>query len=281
MIDLHTHTTASDGSFRPRQLVQLAKNVGLSAVAVTDHDTIDGIGEAMQAGQELDVCVIPGIELSAAYERELHIVGLFVDPEHPQLTTAVQTLKESRRNRNAATLQKLQQLGFSLTMQEVQRLATGNVMGRAHFAQAMVQRGYVKTTKEAFQYYLGDGRPAYTADRPLSPEGCIRLIHQCGGLAFLAHCHFLKKEGKEFTDLVDELISYGLDGMEGYYTEYTPEKQAEYLQVCHEKNLLISGGSDFHGSMKPAIHLGTGFGTLCVPDVLLDTMIEKRKQLQQ
>ncbi len=280
MIDLHTHTTASDGSLSPRELVQLAKDTGLEAVAVTDHDNTDGLFEAMEAGKDLGIPVIPGIELSARFERELHIVGLFIDWQNPLLQDTIEELKTFRKNRNQYTLQKLQELGFSLTMEEVRALATGHVMGRAHFARAMVNRGYVQSTKEAFQKYLGNGRPAYSANQMLSPAECIRLIHQCGGLAFLAHCHFLKKEGSDFTDLVDELVSAGLDGLEGYYTEYTPEKQEEYLMVCRERKLLISGGSDFHGAMKPDIHIGTGFGNLCVPDELLEAMIQKRKQMQ-
>ncbi len=279
MIDLHTHTTASDGSLSPQELVRLAKESGLTAVAVTDHDNTDGLSEARKAGQALGIQVIPGIELSARFERELHIVGLFIDENNPLLQRTLEELKLFRKNRNCYTLEKLQELGFAISMEEVERLATGNVMGRAHFARAMVEKGYVQTTKEAFQKYLGNGRPAYSSNQKLSPRECIRLIHQCGGLAFIAHCHFLKKEGRDFIDLVEELISYGLDGLEGYYTEYTPEKQAEYLKICKEKHLLISGGSDFHGMMKPDIHIGTGFGNLCVPDELLDGMQEKRNRL--
>lgn len=278
MIDLHTHTTASDGSNTPRELVKLAKEAGLTAVAVTDHDTIDGLGEAVQAGRELGINVIPGIELSAKFERELHIVGLFIDFEKETLRETIEGLKAFRRERNDFTLRKLQELGFELSMEEVRKMATGNVMGRAHFARAMVRRGYVESTKEAFQNYLGNGRPAYSANQMLTPKACIDLIHQSGGLAFLAHCHFLKKEGKDFLALVDELVSYGLDGLEGFYTEYTPEKQAEYLSVCKEKGLLVSGGSDYHGFMKPDISIGRGFGTLSVPDRLLDPMRERLRQ---
>ncbi len=277
MIDLHTHTTASDGSDSPRELVKLAKEAGLSAVAVTDHDTTDGLAEAMQAGREFEICVIPGMELSAKFERELHIVGLFIDFENENLKQTIAGLKAFRQERNAFTLRKLQELGFALSMEEVQKMATGNVMGRAHFARAMVKRGYVESTKEAFQKYLGNGRPAYSANQMLTPQECIRLIHQSGGLAFLAHCHFLKKEGKDFTDLVDELVSFGLDGLEGFYTEYTPEKQEEYLKVCKDRHLLISGGSDYHGVMKPKISIGKGFGTLHVPDCLLAPMRERLK----
>ena len=277
MIDLHTHTTASDGSKTPRELVKLAKEAGLTAVAVTDHDNIDGLSEAVQAGEELGICVIPGIELSAKFERELHIVGLFIDFENEMLVQTIAGLQEFRRKRNDFTLRKLQELGFALSMEEVRKMATGNVMGRAHFARAMVKQGYVESTKEAFQKYLGNGRPAYSANQMLTPRECIALIHQSGGLAFLAHCHFLKKEGKDFTDLVDELVSYGLDGLEGFYTEYTPEKQKEYLKVCQDKGLLVSGGSDYHGVMKPDISIGSGFGGLNVPDCLLDPMRERLK----
>lgn len=255
MIDLHTHTNASDGSESPRRLVELAKEAGLQAIAVTDHDTVDAVDEALLAGKELEMEVIPGVELSCNWEREMHIVGLFIDHTHPVLTDALCDLAKKRHRRNLKTLARLQELGMAITEEEVRAVATGKVWGRAHFAKILCDKGYVASVKEGFQKYLGHGRPAHVNEERLEPEEAIAIIRKAGGVPILAHMHYLKLELPELEKLLIRLKRAGLMGAEAIYTEYTPEQTKAYTQLIESLGLLKSGGSDFHGAMKPQITL--------------------------
>ncbi|MBQ7950792.1 MAG: PHP domain-containing protein [Clostridia bacterium] len=255
MIDLHTHTTASDGSFTADELVRAAKEAELSAIAVTDHDTVDSVKEAMLAGEKYGVEVVPGVELSCNWEREMHIVGLYIDPTHPKLIEVLCDLAQKRHRRNLKTLSKLNELGLKVSEEEVRSIATGNVWGRAHFAKILCDKGYVASVKEGFQKYLGHGRPAHVNEERLEPEEAISLIRQVGGVPVLAHMHYLKLELPELKQLLIRLKQAGLMGAEAIYTEYTPEQTREYTNLIEELSLLKSGGSDFHGAMKPQITL--------------------------
>ena len=255
MIDLHTHTTNSDGSLTPRELVRLAKEQGFSAIAVTDHDTVDGISQAMRAGEEFNLEVVPGIELSCNWERELHMIGLFIDPNYPPLREKLKELAKNREKRNLKTLEILNNLGMPITVEEVKQVATGNIWGRAHFAKILCDKGYVQSVKEGFQKYLGHGRVAHVNEDRIEPEEAISLIRAAGGVPILAHMHYLKLSEHELKDLLIRFQKSGLVGAEVIYTEYTPEQTKLYTELVEELGLLKSGGSDFHGAMKPQIPL--------------------------
>ena len=255
MIDLHTHTTNSDGSLTPRELVKLAKEQGFSAIAVTDHDTVDGIGEATQAAEELGMEVIPGIELSSNFARELHMIGLYINPKYPPLVEKLKELAKNREKRNLKTLEILNRLGMPITVEEVKQIATGNIWGRAHFAKLLCDKGYVASVKEGFQKYLGHGRVAHVNEDRIDPEEAISLIRRSGGVPILAHMHYLKLSDEELRNLLVRFKQSGLAGAEVIYTEYTPEQTKLYTELVEELGLLKSGGSDFHGAMKPQIPL--------------------------
>lgn len=275
MIDLHAHTTASDGSFSPRELVALAREKNLRAVGVTDHDTIAGWDEAFEAGQELGVEVVPGVELSTGYEGgRFHLLGYLFEAES-RLSRRLVELQEGRAKRNATIFENLAKLGVPLTEEEVRAIAgrDDGELGRPHLARAMVNRGYVKDTQEAFDLYLADGKPGYSADKSLSPKEGIELIHDAGGVAIWAHPPFRKKFSyDELEERLRDWISWGLDGLEIYYSGYNEEDAAWTAAMVEKYNLIGSGGSDFHGITKPDVYLGVTQTGGPVPDEVLDTL---------
>jgi predicted metal-dependent phosphoesterase TrpH len=278
-IDLHAHTTASDGSFSPTELVALAQEKGLSALGITDHDTIGGWDEALQAGQQRCIEIVPGVELSVSYERgRYHLLGYYVDPQSAIIET-LQKIQVARTNRNDVIFENLQALGLPLEPDEVWAFAgEGGVLGRPHFARAMMARGYVKSTQEAFDLYLADGKPAYATKQVLTPQEAIEGIHQAGGVAVWAHPPFNRKvEWDEYEDILREWIGWGLDGLEIYYSLYTPEDAQWCGQMAQKYNLLGSGGSDFHGVSKPTVFLGKTHTGGPVPDEVLTALKALRK----
>lgn len=275
-IDLHTHSVKSDGAMQPREVVETAKNAGLSAMSLTDHDVIDGVREAMQRGEELGIEVIPGIELSAKFKTETHVLGYFVDLDNPDFLEKLEEIKRVRMQRNYETAENLQKIGFPITVEDAMQLAPNGIIGRAHFARVMAERGYVSSVKEAFDKYLANGKPGYSTLQLLTPRDAVELIKSAGGMAFLAHLHLTRLEGEELYNFVRDLKDAGMDGIEGYYTEYTPEMEAEYQGLAKKLDLLISGGTDFHGAMKPHISIGKGLGNLEIPYSILEKMKEHR-----
>lgn len=269
-IDLHTHSHHSDGSMTPDELVKLAKETGLRAISLTDHDTFDGVKEAVEAGEKYGIEVIPGIEFSVVSTGETHILGYGIDITEKNICCAVAKAKELRLINNQRTADALQKLGFDITVEDARRISPVGNIGRAHFAKVMELKGYTSSVKEAFDLYLQKGRPAFNSLRLLEAEEAIKLIHGAGGKAFLAHLHLTKKSGQELEDYVKELKDYGLDGIEGYYTEYEGTMQEDYQALAKKYGLLISGGTDFHGANKPHIKLGVGYGNLHIPYSLLD-----------
>ena len=265
VVDLHTHSHYSDGSLSPYDLVSLAKESGLRAIALTDHDNVDGIREALAAGKELGIEVIAGIEFSAVSTGETHILGYGIDIENKELNEAIDTLKKLRLENNHRTADALQKLGFDVTVEDAKKVAPKGLLGRAHFARVMMDKGYTSSVKEAFDLYLQSGKPAYNSLRLLQPADAIRLITNAGGKAYLAHLHLTKLTGGELDSYVKSLKDDGLYGLEGYYTDYTPEMQDEYQALARKYGLKISGGTDFHGSNKPHIKIGVGYGNLAIP----------------
>jgi 3',5'-nucleoside bisphosphate phosphatase len=271
MIDLHSHTTASDGSLTPRELVGRAAGQGVKALAVTDHDTLDGLGEAIAAGREYGVEIVPGLEISAEYSPgTMHILGYYIDLESRQLLEKLSSLRDARNDRNPKIAAKLQSLGLDVSIEEVERMAGGEVVGRPHFARVMVEKGYVVTPQEAFDRYLAKGAPAYMEKARLEPQAAIEAISKAGGVAVLAHPYQLRARSAEELDrVIASLKDAGLDGMEVIYSRHNAAQIEEYRRLADRYGLLITGGSDFHGVTKPDIEVGIGLGNLSVPEELL------------
>jgi hypothetical protein len=271
-IDLHTHSTASDGSFSPRELIRHAKEKGLSAVALTDHDTVEGIEDALQEGLESGVEVIPGIEISVEYKPEMHILGYFFGDSYKNAAGVLESLIKSRNERNPKIISKLNELGYDITLDEVKNEAKGKVVARPHIAKVLVKKGYIKSTESAFERLLGYGKPAYFPKNRMTPEEGVREILDAGGIPVLAHPIFLFPNIAPLDELLGELASYGLKGIEAYYTDNTVKDTGNFLRLALKHNLLATGGSDFHGTFKPNIEIGCGYGNLKVPYELLDKM---------
>lgn len=257
--DLHTHTTASDGTLTPTELVQAAALLGIALLAITDHDTTAAIAEAQSATQSTSVRLLPGVELSAeGPPGKCHLLGLGIDPTHPRLNSTLAILSENRRQRNAKMVTRLNALGISLTLDEVITAAPpGANVGRPHFAAALVAKGSVSSITEAFQRYLGDDAAAYIEKDTLTPAEAIALVHEAGGLCFLAHPGLLRLAAHETPETrIIALKKLGLDGIEAYYSAYSPAEEARFLRLAEKHQLLVTGGSDFHGANKPSVPLG-------------------------
>jgi predicted metal-dependent phosphoesterase TrpH len=257
-IDLHVHSTASDGTFRPAEVVRLAKDAGLEAVALTDHDTTDGLAEAVAAGQELGVEVIPGVEISAQFTDDtMHILGYFIDIKSGKLAERLAVLKQARKERNPKIVAKLNALGVAVTMEQVERLSGGGQVGRPHIARALMESGYVKSMQQAFDIYLKNGGKAYVEKYRFPPAEAMDMIREAGGVPVLAHPFTLGLgSAQALKDLLRDLKALGLAGVEIFYADHTPEQEALYLRLAQELGLLVTGGSDFHGLNKPEIGLG-------------------------
>ncbi|NPB10048.1 MAG: PHP domain-containing protein [Thermodesulfobacteria bacterium] len=273
-IDLHTHSTASDGTFTPGALVQKAHDLGLYALALTDHDTVAGLAEAHEAAKATGMRFVPGVEISVKFDGpgHCHLLGYFFDYRHPRLTETLQALHEARANRNKKMIAKLRELGIEISEEELRALAGDGEIGRPHMAKLLVMKGVVKDFDEAFEKFLGKGKPAYVPKALLSPKEALEIIHEAGGLTSLAHPYYLKLPPEGVRDYVRELKEYGLDAIEAYYTDHDRDYTRFCLELAEEFGLLVSGGSDFHGDNKPEIALGTGKGDLFVPPEVYDRL---------
>lgn len=254
-VDLHTHSTASDGQYSPPELVRLAKNRGIETLALTDHDTLDGLDEAVSAGAAAGVQVLRGIELSAREYRGLHILGYCISPEAPGLRELCAEMKQSRNERKHRIIAFLREKGVDISLAEVEELA-GGVIGRPHFARVMVRRGYVKTTAEAFDRYLATDEYRRIERKKPDARTCVEAIHSAGGKVSLAHPYQTGLAGDALDALVRELAGYGLDAIECWYPRHTPQQREFYLSLAQKYGLHVTGGSDFHGeNVKPDIQL--------------------------
>lgn len=278
-IDLHTHSTASDGTMSPTELVKHAKEVGLDAIALTDHDTFSGVAEAVEAGKKYGVEVIPGAELSLESPDGvgwIHVVALWLPPEPKELADAFEWVIEGRLNRNHEIVEKLRSLGVNASYESIAARAQGTI-GRPHFAQELVALGVVSSINEAFKVWLGDDGRAYVPKRKLKPKQAFDILDAIGATSILAHPFALGLNTDDTEKLVRDLQALGLDGMEVYYSEHNEADTKKYKAMAERLGLLISGGSDFHGSVKPKIALGKGKGALHVPNELLEKMKEDRR----
>ncbi|MBI5571930.1 MAG: PHP domain-containing protein [Desulfomonile tiedjei] len=258
MIDLHVHTVISDGTFSPQHVVRLASKRGLKAIAVTDHDTVAGVAPAQDEGRHLGLEVVPGVELSAHSERGiLHILGYFVRIDEPDLLESLDFLSRGRRERIPKILSKLERNDVFVSNDEVESEAVGGVPGRPHLAAIMLRKGYVSARQEAFDRFLKKGAPAYVEKVKLAPQDAIEVLRKAGGVPVLAHPYSLGEEDPHrLEEIVRALMEYGLMGLEAYYSRHTLKQTGTYLDLARRLDLVITGGSDFHGANKPGVELG-------------------------
>lgn len=271
MIDLHTHSTESDGTDTPETLTHNAKEAGLSAFALTDHDTVAGIEKAKPVAQKLGIEFVPGIELSTDYEgTEVHILGYYIDEKNESFLKQLQTFLDSRDLRNEKMAFLLQKEGFDITLDKLVVEYPDSVITRAHFARYLVEHHMVKNRETAFSKYLGNQCRCYVPREKISPFEAIKLIQSGGGVAFFAHpilCHMNFERLKRF---IADLKAAGLTGIEAIYSANSPGDTGNLKRIAKENGLLVSGGSDYHGANKPYIRLGKGRGSLYVPDEILE-----------
>jgi len=273
IIDLHTHSIASDGSMSSTELVRHAKEKGLAAIALTDHDTVDGVKEALEEGERIGLEVIPGIEISVDYKPEMHILGFFLNiNEYTSIRKELGLIKQGREERNKKIINKLNRLGVDITEEEIKKVAVGDITGRPHIARVLMSKGYVKTMDEAFDKYLSKDGLAYFKRFELQPIDGIKAIKNAGGIPVIAHPVFLRKSYDDMDKLLKELKEYGLAGIEAIYSENSKEDTGNLLRLAIKHQLLVTGGSDFHGTFKSGIELGRGRGNLKVPYELLERL---------
>lgn len=273
MIDLHSHSVYSDGTNTPAELVVMAEESGLKALALTDHDTTAGIPYLLSAAKNALVEAVPGIELSAECERgTMHILGYFIDHTCQTLQDKINTVQSGREERNVEILKRLNKLGYTLLWSDVEQQAGRDVVGRPHFAAALVERGHVKNKKAAFDLLLAKGRPGYAERYRYTASECIDLIYQAGGVSVLAHPVTLYLRDAPLRALMAELKGLGLGGIETYYSAHPRDVVDKYIGWAKELDLICTGGTDFHGANTPDLKLGSGFGQLQVPDEVLDQL---------
>lgn len=272
-LDLHLHTTHSDGSCTPTEVVNMAHRAAVTALAITDHDITTGIAEAIAVGQQCGIEIIPGVEISSlAGSSEVHILGYFLDWQDFDLLERLKTLRDARHRRNPQIIERLQTLGIGITYDEVRSLAGTDSIGRPHIARVLMDKRVVASAKEAFDRFLAEGKPAYVPRELPSPAEAIRWIKAARGLAVLAHPTWVRGAEQPLIDLVRQLKADGLDGVEVYYSTHAARQTREYLSLAQQLGLLVTGGSDFHGLTKPDIEVGIGKGTLHIPTSLLPKM---------
>jgi len=277
MIDLHMHSTFSDGTLAPEALAELAGGFGLTAIALTDHDGMDGTARFLAACEKEGVQGISGVEISAQVSKgTMHILGYFVDHTDEELEAALAQIRSGREVRNREILDKLNALGCELDWDEVVALTDKDVVGRPHFAMAMQARGYVSGKTEAFDRYLAKGKPAYAERFRLGPAESFAAIRKAGGVPVLAHPFTLQLGNKALQRALGEYRDMGLQGIEVYYSEHSAAMEETYKQMARELGLAMSGGSDFHGDVNPKIRMGIGFGRLRVPDELVAELEARR-----
>lgn len=244
-VDLHTHTTYSDGALSPEELLNLAKKKKIEILGITDHDTIDGIDEAIDYGKKIGIEVIPGLEISTDVEgQEVHLLGYFVNHKDHELKKYLQFFKKERLERAKRILNKLDKIGLKLSLKDVQKIAKNSPICRPHIAKALVEHGYVKNFHVAFQKYIGDQGPAAEKKVHVSPQSAIKIINDAGGLAFIAHPGQMKES------ILTSLISSGIDGIEVIHSSHKKYQQKFYKGIVNQYCLLESGGSDFHGGPR-------------------------------
>ena len=268
-LDLHIHSTFSDGTMTPVELVALASKKGLIAISLTDHDTLEGFEPAVQAAEGLPLEVLSGLEISVVHaEYSLHVLGYGMDAGNPDLNQAHHRLQAGREPRNAAILERLAERGVAVSPADLQRVSHSGQTGRPHIARVMLEKGAVWSMQEAFEKYLGRGACAYVSRTVLSAEEAIRLIRGAGGIAVLAHPLQVDQTLEKLPALLQELVPFGLDGLEGYYPTHSAKIRRKITEMSKKFGLLLTGGSDFHGDIKPGTTLAGGKNVYVPKEVL-------------
>jgi len=276
MVDLHSHTTASDGTFSPAQLVDEAKRAGVHILGITDHDTFSGFDQAVAPAREAGLELVCGIELSTKlHGNSVHLLGYFLRADGlGDFRTWIRDLQASRRERNVRLVARLRELGLNITMEEAEARG-GGMTGRPHFARLLVEKGYVSNMQQAFDEYLDESAKGYVTRREPQFAEAVEHIRDAGGIASLAHPVRLPED---LGSVIVELRAAGLDAIEAYHSDHSPSQTALYLELASQHELLVTGGSDFHGAAKPEIQLGTGRGgNLHIPDDLMNRLLEGEK----
>ncbi len=282
IVDLHTHSTASDGTLTPAELARLAQRSGLAGFALTDHDTVEGLAEAGAEAQRLGMEFVPGIEISATYPwpGTLHLLGYCIDPASPTLMTMARWLVEARDNRNPRIIDRLRELGIAITMEEVEAEAGGQVVGRPHIAAILVRKGYVSSIHQAFEKYLGQTGAAYFDKERLSPRQAIEMVLSAGGVPVLAHPVELRcGNDAQLARVVKDLADLGLAGVEVLHSEHTPELVEKYSRLADRYGLVKTAGSDFHGGNKQEIELGRAAG-MRIGRHFMDGLLDRHRRMR-
>ncbi len=274
LIDLHMHTTASDGTDLPSEAVAKAASLGLEAIALTDHDTAAGVAEASAAGKELGVEVVPGIEVSSDYrDNNIHILGYFIDPEAPALWAVLEWIRTERIARNEYVVNLLADDGFDISVEELRSLYPEAVLGRPHMAELLMRKGYVSSVQEGFERYLGEGGKYYLPKRRISMARAVETILGSGGLAVLAHPLQYRYPREEVTEMIEYAKSLGAAAIECFYSEHSAEDERWLLGMAERYGMGVSGGSDYHGTRKTHISMGSGTnGNLAIPYEVLERL---------
>ena len=271
-IDLHTHSTFSDGTKTPEELVSLASKSGVTAISITDHDTIDGVPRALAAGEKFGVEVVPGLEISVVHKKKaLHILGYYIDRCNEPLAAALRVLQEARDGRNEKIITKLQEIGVDATLEELNEISGMGQTGRPHIARLLMNHGVVSSMNQAFDQYLTKDAKAYVPRFAYSAEDAIKFIAEAGGLPVLAHPIQVDRTLGVLHKLLPELKSFGLQGVETYYPTQKKKMRKRIAKFAAESDLLLTGGSDYHGDIRPGTRLAGG-NNVYVPPELLDKM---------
>ncbi|MBA3016688.1 MAG: PHP domain-containing protein [Desulfobacteraceae bacterium] len=278
-MDLHIHSNASDGTLSPSEILALAQNLNLAAIAITDHDTVNGSKEALSIGIPTSLKFLTGVEISASpppsfpYSGSFHILGYSINIDDPLLNKTLAVLQEARKNRNPGIIDRLNSLGIDLSMSELLSEVGDAQLGRPHIARLMVKKGYVESISEAFDKYLGKGRPAYLDKYRIDCSRAIEVILGAGGIPVIAHPFLLNpRDVADIEDLIIVLKKMGLKGIEVYYPEHSPHVISQLADIANRHELLMTGGTDFHGSLKPEIKMGSGRGDFFVPYILYEKL---------
>jgi 3',5'-nucleoside bisphosphate phosphatase len=277
VIDLHTHSTVSDGSDPPEQIPALAAAAGCTAVALTDHDRLDGVGRAAGRAAALGIELVPGCEISCELSPgTMHVLIYFVEPGDGPLQDELVRLQRARDDRNTQLVARLQDLGLPVTLEEIEQEADGPGVGRPHVAAVLVRKGLATSIQDAFDRYLAKGKPGYVDKARLEADQAVRLALASGGVPVLAHPLSLAMAPPEVERTVRELVGVGLAGIEAVYGRYTPEERASLCELARRHDLVATGGSDYHGSYKPDLAVGIGQGDLDVPDGVVEQLRARR-----
>ncbi len=274
-IDLHTHSIYSDGTATPAELIRMAVACNLKGFALTDHDTVEGVPEIIRLGQEFNVPVISGLEISAMHRGySLHILGYGIDPENIALGQWLDKLQQGRAERNIKILEKLASMGIAISAEEVAQLSRCGQTGRPHIARLLLDKGYVKTMNEAFKLYLGRNKPAWCSRFSYTASESIDIIHQAGGIAVFAHPGPMDSGMKTQPQIIRELVECGLDGLEIFYPSHTRKMKKRLNSLAKQYKLLITGGSDYHGSNRAGGMAGSK-DAICPPDSIMNELCER------